>query len=341
MIKRFDNVSVKKLTTFGIDAKAAALVTYDDSADLEVIANDNTLPRPYFALGGGSNLLFENDFKGTLLHSAVNYIRPVSQPTAYGLQLVKVGAGVRLDYLCQWAADNRLWGLENLSGIPGDVGGATVQNVGAYGVEFGESVHAVRLFDLTEQRFITTSGAECEYGYRTSIFKDADLAGRLIVTEVTLALSHEARPKLEYGNLASHFNSAVVPSAADVRREILAIRESKLPDPAKVGSAGSFFKNPVVTPDVAERIAAQHADMPRYDAPDNKIKLSAAWLIDKAGLKGQAIGGASVWKTQPLVIVNTDGTATADDVLALEAMIINAVNDMFGITLTPEVQHIN
>lgn len=341
MIKRFDNVSVKKMTTFGIEAQAAALVKYDDAADLTAIVGDTTLPRPFFALGGGSNLLFEGNFGGTLLHSAINYIRPVSQPTAYGLQLVKVGAGVRLDYLCQWAAENRLWGIENLSGIPGDVGGAAVQNVGAYGVEFGDVVHAVRLFDLVEQRFITTSGAECEYGYRTSVFKDAELAGRLIVTEVTLALSRDARPKLEYGNLASRFNAAVVPSVADVRREIIAIRDAKLPDPAKVGSAGSFFKNPVVAPEVAHRIAVDYPDMPRYDAAEGKVKLSGAWLIDKAGLKGRAVGGASVWPTQPLVIVNSDGSATADDVLALEAMIINAVNDKFGVILTPEVQHIN
>ena len=340
MIKRFDDVSVKKLTTFGIEAKAAVLVSYDDAGDLTAIAGDTSLPRPFFAIGGGSNLLFENDFNGTLLHSAVNYIRPVSQPTAYGLQLVKVGAGVRLDYLCQWAADNNLWGTENLSGIPGDVGGAAVQNVGAYGVEFGELVHAVRLFDLVERCFITTAGAECEYGYRTSVFKDPQLAGRLIVTEVTLSLSRDARPRLEYGNLASRFNEAVTPSAADVRKAIIAIRDAKLPDPAKVGSAGSFFKNPVVSRQVADRLSAEYSEMPRYETSDGDIKLSGAWLIDKAGLKGRSVGSAAVWPAQPLVIVNKDREATAADVLALEADITDTVNRMFGVTLTPEVQHI-
>jgi len=341
MIKRYNNIELGTLTTFGIRGiRAASLVNFDTSGDLPDIAADTALPQPLLPIGGGSNMLFTRDFKGTLLHNAMRHITPVSQPTAYKLQLVKVGGGVRLDYLCDWAAQNGLWGLENLSGIPGEVSGAAVQNVGAYGAEFGSNVHVVKLFDLKGKTFISIPGVECEYGYRHSVFKEPELKGRLVVVEVTLALSREPKPLLEYGNLASHFAPGIVPTPGQVRDAVITIRDSKLPRPEQTGSAGSFFKNPVIGADEYGRLAAANPSMPSYKLDDGRHKVPAAWLIDQCGLKGHSCGGASVWDKQPLVIVNTSGNATASDVLNLEQQIVSAVHRRFGITLTPEVEHI-
>lgn len=340
MIKRYDNISLKKLNTFGLDVTGRAYVTFDSADDLRQIVADESLPRPFLAMGGGSNMLFTRDFSGTVLHNDMKYIKPYSSPTAYGLQLVKVGGGVRLDYLCQWACSNNLWGIENLSGIPGEVSGAIVQNVGAYGEEFGDSVHAVKLFDLEQRAVISTSAAECEFGYRHSVFKEPELKGRLVVLEVTVALSRDARPKLEYGNLASHFAPGVVPSPRQVRDAVLLIRGRKLPDVAEYGSAGSFFKNPVVDAATYQRLVAQWPDMPHYDV-EGGVKVPAAWLIDQCGLKDATVGGAAVWSRQPLVLYNRDGNATPDDVVALARHVIDTVESRFGIRLSPEVEYVS
>ena len=340
MIKRHDDISLKSLNTFGIDVKGACVVSFDKADDLPVIAGDTTLPHPIVPIGGGSNLLFTGDFTGTLLHNSMRHITPVSSPTAYGLQLVKVGGGVRLDYLCQWAAEHKLWGLENLSGIPGEVSGATIQNVGAYGMEFGDSVHVVKVFDLQEKCFITLPGVECEYGYRKSIFKEPELKGRIGVVEVTLARSREPKPRLEYKGLAEAFKPGIVPQPLQIREAVMKIRDSKLPRPEETGSAGSFFKNPVISREKFDSLKAEYPDIPSYDAPGDTVKLPAAWLIDRCGLKGFAVGGASVWHRQPLVIVNTDGHATSHDIMQVEQTIIGRVAERFGITLEPEVEHI-
>lgn len=332
------NCDVKDFTTFGITAKAACVACYDSIAELESLLADPTLPRPFKHLGQGSNMLFTTDFPGTILISRINRcdIDHATDDTV----IVAASAGTVMDSLCLDMATRGIWGLENLSGIPGTVGASAVQNVGAYGVEAGD--HIVRV-DAIE----VSSGKQChfmhdmmQFGYRHSIFKTDAMRDRFIITKVYFRLTTRPTPRLDYANLQSTVGDN--PSALDMRRAVIAIRDTKLPDPATTGSAGSFFKNPVITDEHFQKIEAMYPDakVPHYVVGDDAVKVPAAWLIDKAGCKGMTQGGASLWPTQPLVIVNTDGNATADDVLTLERRIIDAVDSRFGITLHPEVEHI-
>lgn len=343
MIRIDRNIDIAPFTTFGISAKAAALAQYDTADELISLLSDDSLPRPFKHIGSGSNLLFVSDFKGTLIHCG-NRAAYFSKPSD-GELTVNASAGFVMDKLCLVAASKGYWGLENLSGIPGEVGASAVQNVGAYGVEAGDLikfVHAIDTVDKTERVF---SRHELNFAYRDSFFKHPDNRDRYFITEVSFALSATPAPKLDYAHLG-----AIVSDKARgkeitpimVREAVIEMRDTKLPNPAKIGSAGSFFKNPVVDIDIFNRIVAQNPDasVPHYILPDNKVKIPAAWLIDQAGFKGRQIGGAGVWQNQPLVIANISGNASAADVTALESEIIETIKSRFGIQLHPEVEHI-
>ena len=314
-----------------------AYVEITDSEDLLTLDFDS-LPQPVFVMGGGSNLLFTKDFPGTVMHlSNKGY-------TVLPDSLVRVGAGVVFDDFCAWAAALGLWGPENLSLIPGEVGASAVQNIGAYGVEAKDIIDTVHAFDRTARTFVDIPGADCGYGYRTSLFK-TDWKGRYIITAVTFRLSAAPQPKLDYGGVRKALGDRE-PSPQVIRDTIIGIRREKLPDPEEIGSAGSFFCNPVIGRDHFERIVAiakaengPEYEVPHYDVGE-RVKVPAAWMIDQCGFKGMKLGGAQVYPKQPLVIVNATGEATPDEIIALEQRVIGTIRDKYGIELHPEVEHV-
>ena len=337
------------MNTFGMKVKARCFVEYDSVADLVDIEFEE-LARPVLHIGGGSNLLFTDDFKGTVLHSKINFIEILDEcPGASDDEvLVSAGSGVVFDDLCDWAAKEGLWGVENLSYIPGEVGASAVQNIGAYGVEVKDVIRTVYCYDTVEEEFVKFDVSECEYGYRDSVFKNPEIKGRYIVTHVVFALSRTPQPKLEYGHLAEAVAAlAAKLTPALIRKVIIKIRKEKLPEPSVVGSAGSFFKNPVISAELFAKIEAaakaEHgADckVPHYDLPDGTVKVPAAWMIEQCGWKGRRSGGAAVWDKQPLVIVNYTGEAYPEEIIGLERRIIDSVKHKFGVELHPEVDHI-
>ena len=341
-----------KMNTFGMKVKARCFIEYDSVADLVDIEFEE-LARPVLHIGGGSNLLFTDDFKGTVLHSKINFIEVLDEcqdTSANETVLVSVGAGVVFDEFCDWAAKEGFWGVENLSYIPGEVGASAVQNIGAYGVEVKDVIRKVYCYDTIDEEFVNFDVEDLEYGYRDSAFKDPEVKGRYIVTHVVFALSREPQPKLDYG----HLKEAVETAAAGkditpgiIRKTIIKIRKEKLPEPSVMGSAGSFFKNPVITAEHFARIEAaakaEHgADVkvPHYDLPDGTVKVPAAWMIEQCGWKGKRSGGAAVYDKQPLVIVNYTGEAYPEEIIGLERRIIASVKSKFDIVLHPEVDHI-
>ena len=312
-------------------------VEVTDPEDLLTLDFD-ALPQPLFVMGGGSNLLFTKDFPGTVLHLCNKgyTILPDS--------LVRVDAGVVFDDFCAWAAGKGLWGPENLSLIPGEVGASAVQNIGAYGVEAKDIIDTVHAFDLRERRFVDIPGSDCGYGYRTSLFKTA-WKGRYIITAVTFRLSVVPQPKLDYGGVRKALGDRE-PTPQVIRETVIGIREQKLPDPKVTGSAGSFFCNPVIEREHFDRIVAiakaendPEYEVPHYDVGE-RVKVPAAWMIDQCGFKGAREGGAQVYPKQPLVIVNATGEATPDEIIALEQRVIGTIRDKYGIELHPEVEHV-
>ena len=293
------------LNTFRMKVRCACFVEYSSIEELAGLDMDS-LPKPVKHIGGGSNLLFTGNFPGTILHSAIKYVKYVD----IGLDEVPVmaGAGVKWDALVEELCGYGLWGAENLSLIPGEVGAAAVQNIGAYGVEFKDLVSGVSCYDLKERRRCRFTVSECRYGYRESMFKES--GDRYIITSVLLRLSRSKGPVLGYKGLE--------------------------------GIAGSFFKNPVVSPLDFARVAdaADGSPVPHFILDDGFVKIPAAWLIDQCGFKGEREGGAAVYEKQPLVLVNATGDATPEDVLELERRIVAGVHQRFGISLTPEVEHI-
>ena len=381
MVKTEYYKDLTKMNTFGMKVKARCFIEYDSVADLVDIEFEE-LARPVLHIGGGSNLLFTDDFKGTVLHSKINFIEildechrdgveklnpshsgewapPVHEATGghgfsnhpYGASsendrvLVSVGAGVNFDDFCAWAAKEGLWGVENLSYIPGEVGASAVQNIGAYGVEVKDVIRKVYCYDTQEEEFVHFDVEECGYGYRDSIFKRPEVKGRYIVTHVVFALSRAPQPKLEYGQLKDAVTEVATP--AMIRKVIIKIRKEKLPEPSVKGSAGSFFKNPVVPMEqflkIEDAAKAEHGSdykVPHYDLPDGMVKIPAAWMIEQCGWKGKRSGGAAVWDKQPLVIVNHTGEAYPEEIIGLEKRIIASVRTRFGVELHPEVEHV-
>jgi len=343
MIKTEYYKDLTKMNTFGMKVKARCFIEYDSVADLVDIEFEE-LARPVLHIGGGSNLLFTDDFKGTVLHSKIDFIEVLEGCEEV---LVSVGAGVVFDDFCAWAAKEGLWGVENLSYIPGEVGASAVQNIGAYGVEVKDVIRKVYCYDTQEEEFVNFDVEECGYGYRDSIFKKPEIKGRYIVTHVVFTLSRTPQPRLDYGHLRDAVANDNRLTPALIRKTIIKIRKEKLPEPSVMGSAGSFFKNPVIGKEHFDRIEsaakAEHGPdykVPHYDLPDGMIKIPAAWMIEQCGWKGRRSGGAAVWDKQPLVIVNYTGEAYPEEIIGLEKRIIASVKAKFGVELQPEVDHI-
>ncbi len=340
MVTKQESYDLSRRNTFGMKVSCRLYVEVTDPEDLLTLDFD-TLPQPLFVMGGGSNLLFTGDFPGTVLH--LGNIGCRSERSGETV-LVTVGAGVVFDDFCAWAAQEGLWGPENLSLIPGEVGASAVQNIGAYGVEAKDIIDTVHAFDLRERCFVDIPGTDCGYGYRASLFKTT-WKGRYIITAVTFRLSAVPQPKLDYGGVRKALEGkALTPQT--IRETIIGIRRTKLPDPEEVGSAGSFFCNPVVSREHFGRIVAiakaengPDYEVPHYDVGDG-VKVPAAWMIDQCGFKGAREGGAQVYPNQPLVIVNATGSAKPEEIVALERRVIGTIKDKYGIELHPEVEHV-
>ncbi|MBR6053713.1 MAG: UDP-N-acetylmuramate dehydrogenase [Bacteroidales bacterium] len=335
---RIPSFDLSSRNTFGMKVSCAMYIEYTSVEELKSILAE-ALPQPVFHIGGGSNLLFRGDFPGTVLHSAITGIDFHDDGDEV---IAEVGAGVVFDDFVAESCRRGLWGVENLSLIPGEAGASAVQNIGAYGVEAGDVIDKVFCIEASSGKEVVFRASECAYGYRDSRFKHEK--GRYIVTRVTFRLTRRYCPSLGYGNIKAALEGRDLEALTplDVRDAIIRIRREKLPDPAEIGSAGSFFKNPVISKEHFDRILASVPDgkVPHFDLPDGTVKVPAAWMIDTCGFRGAVRGGAKVFEKQPLVIVNDSGSASPEDIIALEDEVIAAVRDRFGVILHPEVEHI-
>ena len=326
------NISLLPYNTFGMDVKAKIFAEYASVDELRELLR-RYRGEHILHIGAGSNLLFTKDFEGVILHSAMRRARALDEDN--DTVLIEAENGLVLDELIAQLCDMGLSGMENLSYIPGEVGASAVQNVGAYGVEAKDvivRVRALRIADGSERVF---TNDECRYGYRDSIFKN-ELLGQYIITHVTYRLCKHLKPQLDYGNLRSEVGDR--PTVTAIREAVIRIRRQKLPEVSELGSAGSFFKNPIVPREQYESIAAQYERVPHFDQ-DGGVKIPAAWLIEQCGWKGKTLGGAQCYPKQPLVLVNT-ANATPQDVIDLAAAICADVKDRFGIEIHPEVNYI-
>lgn len=324
--------------TFGMDVRSALFAEYSTTDELRTfLISDDFAPysERYLHIGAGSNLLFMSDYSGLVMHSAIRDISIVDDTPEH--MLLRVGSGHVWDDLVAYCVRNGLGGIENLSGIPGEVGASAVQNIGAYGVEVCNVIERVEALDLNGAER-TFTNEECHYGYRDSIFK-RELRGRYIITHVVYRLSKSPTFKIDYGDLRTRVETEGTPTLSAVRRAVIAIRDSKLPDPKLLGNAGSFFTNPVIPRRQYEALHETFPDMPSYPINDAYVKVPAGWLIEQTGWKGRALGRAAVHDRQALVLVNL-GNATGNEVATLAQRICNDIYDKFGIHIVPEVNYI-
>lgn len=336
-MKIFQNFSLLAYNTFGIDAKADYFIEYDSIDDLqtvlksEIVTSNRILP-----IGGGSNLLFMKDFNGVLLHSVIKSIEKVSEDDDF--VCLEVGSGVVWDDFVAYCVEKGLGGVENLSLIPGDVGASAVQNIGAYGVEVQDVIAEVNAVEIETSVFRKFSTEDCTYDYRESIFKN-ELKGKYIITSVVFRLEKHPVFKLNYQHLEEEVLKNGNVNLQTIRQTIIAVRESKLPDPKVLGNAGSFFMNPVVSKLHFIDLQSNYPTIPHYYISETEEKVPAAWLIDQCGWKGKRIGNAAVHDKQALVLVNNGG-ATGAEIVYLAEQIQKSVKDKFGIELKPEVNYI-
>ncbi|NYE61210.1 UDP-N-acetylmuramate dehydrogenase [Duganella sp. 1224] len=324
---------MQSLNTFGIAASARAYVRITETEQLlGVYADGDWAALPKLVLGGGSNVLLTGDFDGLVLHIALQGKAVVGEEN--GRHLVRAAAGENWHAFVQWTLAQGIGGLENLSLIPGTVGAAPIQNIGAYGLEIKDVFHSVTVFDPRSGATRVLDGAACRFGYRDSVFKHEE--GRhLIILDVTFALPTQWRPNLRYADLAAEPGLGDAPTPRQVADAVIAIRRRKLPDPALIGNAGSFFKNPVVPGAQCAALLARFPTLVHHAQPDGTEKLAAGWLIDQCGWKGRSLGAAGVYPKQALVLVNNGGASGAD-VVALARAIQADVQARYGVLLEPE-----
>ena len=340
MIEIEKDKDITSFTTFGIPVKAKYFAEYKSERELLALSRkEEFLNNEVLHIGGGSNLVFLSDFNGLVLHSAIKGITEYRKDS--GTVYAIAGAGEKWTDFVEWCLDHGLAGVENLAHIPGEVGASAIQNVGAYGVEAGELIHAVECFDIETRKTVRFTREQCRFGYRDSMFKHEG-KGRYYVLRVSFRLYPDGKARnLTYGPLKElEQKLGHYPTIKEVAEEITKIRDSKLPDPALIGSAGSFFKNPVVSEVMYGKMREMFPDIPGYPAGEGLMKLSAAWLIDHAGLKGLRVGGAEVYEKQPLVLINA-GNATGADVRNLADEVVRKVRSKYFLTLKPEANFID
>ena len=336
-MKRYENHSLLAHNTFGMDVRAALFFEYDTVEELQTFLSsaDFTHRDRYIHIGSGSNLLFEGDYRGIVMHSALHTLEVVEESDAH--VLVRVGSGYVWDDFVAHCVAQGWAGVENLSAIPGEVGASAVQNIGAYGVEVRDVIVRVEAMAL-DGTTRTFTNEECGYGYRDSVFK-RELRGQYIITHVTYRLEKSPTYRLDYGDLRARVEACGEPTLKAVREAVTAIRDSKLPDPRVLGNAGSFFTNPVIPRAQYEALKEKHPNMPSYPIDEERVKVPAGWLIDHAEWKGKALGRAAVHDRQALVLVNLGG-ATGKEVMTLAERVCEDVFNKYGIRITPEVNFI-
>jgi len=341
------NVPLQPYNSFGIVARAHTLVRVAGEADVREVLEDAQLgPAPKFVLGGGSNIVLTGDVKPVVLKVEVRGRRLIDDGAK--AWIVEAGAGENWHDFVGWTLQQGWPGLENLALIPGTVGASPVQNIGAYGVELQDRFESLDAVDLTTGKSFTLSAAQCAFGYRDSVFKHASaspsgfgLAGKALITRVRFRLPKPWKPVLGYLDLTRKVAETGIhePSARQIHDWICAIRNAKLPDPRVIGNAGSFFKNPTVTPEQCADIIARDPKVVHYPMTDGSVKLAAGWLIDACGWKGKSVGNAGVYDRQALVLVNRGGAqnpVTGGEVMTLARAIQTSVYERFGIRLEPE-----
>ena len=310
---------------------------YDTEEELSRILQDDFFQKHRsVSIGEGSNLLFISDFNGIVLHSCIQGIVVTDEDV--DSVLLRVGAGVHWDDVVAYAVANGWGGIENLSYIPGEAGAAAVQNIGAYGVEIKDVIKTVEtMHPLTGKKQLFTHEA-CRYGYRHSFFKEVADQDPYIITYIYIRLQKQPQFNLDYGNIGTLLSGHAI-TLHSVRETVIEIRRSKLPEPAVLGNAGSFFVNPIISQSHFDRLKYRFPAIPSYPAPEGKVKIPAAWLIEQCGFKGKREGRVGVYAKQALIIVNHGG-ATSDEITAFAHKITRTVNDTYGITLIPEVKYI-
>lgn len=332
-----ENYNLKMHNTFGIEAVADEFLEYHSEEELLQFIQEGRLKGQLLHIGAGSNLLFVNPiFHGTVLHSLIKGIEVIREDEEH--VWVRVGAGEVWDDFVAYCVEHLWYGAENLSLVPGEVGAAAVQNIGAYGVEVKDLITVVETLGLdgVHRDFQVE---ECNYAYRDSIFKRPDMK-HLFVTHVQFCLSKREQYHTEYGSIRNEISKLDSLNISELRNIIIAIRQNKLPDPSVLGNAGSFFKNPVVDRSKFEELDRQYEYMPYYEIDEAHVKIPAGWLIEQTGWKGRALGPAAVHDKQALVLVNRGG-ATGTDIVALSDTVRRAVYDKFGIEISPEVNFIS
>lgn len=327
-----ENYSLLRHNTFGIDAKCKRFIEYSSVEEAQQVAGMITdADQPLLILGGGSNLLLTGDYNGTVLHSGIRFLEQTDECH------VRCGSGFIWDDVVDYCVANNLYGAENLSIIPGEVGASAVQNIGAYGAEAKDLIECVEAVEIDTGQICRFTNTECAYSYRQSKFKHA-WKNRFLITAVTYKLSKTYNPKLDYGNIRVALAAKGIdnPTAMQLRETIIDIRNAKLPDPKVLGNAGSFFMNPVISTHKYNQLAQQYVGMPHYTIDSEYEKIPAGWLIEQCGWKGKALGKAAVHNKQALVLVNCGG-ATGSEVVQLYKTIQHDVKQKFDIEIKPEV----
>jgi UDP-N-acetylmuramate dehydrogenase len=331
------NFPILPYNTFGLDVKAEHFAEFASIADLKAGLRSNI--RPVFLLGGGSNVLFTQDVRGLVLKNMLRGIRVVRE---FKKKVwVEVGGGEVWHEFVLWAVSQGYGGVENMSLIPGTVGASPIQNIGAYGVELKDVFVKLQALHLTNLKLKTFNHSACQFGYRDSIFKREE-KGKWCITSVVFSLTKSPhRLNTSYGDISKTLESNGIeyPSINDISEAVIQIRTSKLPDPAKIGNCGSFFKNPETDRAVLDNILVTHPQAPHYPLPDGRVKIPAGWLIEQCGWKGKRVGNTGCYERQALVLVNHGG-ATGQEVKNLAHAIIESVEERFGVRLEAEVNMI-
>lgn len=328
-----NNFSLKNYNTFGIDAKAKAFISVNSITELiDVLVNNPDI----FILGGGSNMLLTKDIQKLVVHINLKGREVVEENNDFAI--VKAQAGENWHEFVLWCIEKKLGGIENLSLIPGNVGTTPIQNIGAYGVEIKDTMFSCEALNLKTLEIETFTNTQCKFDYRESVFKN-ELKNQYIITSVSFKLTkRNHKVSTTYGAIETELQHQNIqnPTLKDVSNAVIAIRQSKLPDPKELGNSGSFFKNPIIPKEAYEKAKALHPDMPHYVVSENEVKVPAGWLIEQAGFKGKRFGDAGVHKNQALVLVNY-GTATGEEIVALSRKIQQTIFEQFGIAIEAEV----
>lgn len=335
-MKIIENYNLKPHNTFGFEAVAKQYIELDSEEDLRELHAANMLQKnPFFILGGGSNVLFTKDYNGLIVRMMNKGYRIVSEDDFHAI--ISVAAGEVWEEFVDKMAELNYGGIENLALIPGLCGSCAVQNIGAYGIEIGDTIESIRYFDIAAGEFLTIQKSACNYGYRDSIFKH-ELKNKVIITSVTLKLTKQHQINTSYGAIAQELANKQIssPTIKDISNVVKAIRRSKLPEVKEVGNAGSFFKNPYVDKAIFEKLKLEHPSLISYPVDQNQLKLAAGQLIELCGWKGKKINHVGVHSKQALILVHYGG-GSGSEIVDLSNRIIEDVSQKFGILLSPEV----